>query len=254
MTPQPVHRYNGPVKNEAGHKEVLKKLSLDIGVELFGVADIVPIRGEFHLQEELKGSFHRGIALGKRVLDTVLADIEDRPTALYLHHYRQLNFFLDRAALVLAAFIRDQGFRALPIAASQIIDWDNQLGHLSHKKVGRLAGLGWIGRNNLLVHPEYGAQFRLATVLTDMPLDADRVLDRECGDCFECLAGCPAAAIRPERENFDHRACFEKLKEFRRSGIVGQFICGVCVKGCRPSNLQAVPPSGADFRRSKATP
>jgi len=234
LTPPPSGRYNGPVKDEAGHKETLRKFSLDIGIELFGVADIAPIREEFLLKEELRSGFHRGIALGKRVLDTVLADIDDRPTALYLHHYRQLNFFLDRAALRLAVFIRDRGFRALPIAASQIIDWDKQRAHLSHKKVGRLAGLGWTGRNNLLVHPEYGSQFRLATVLTDMPLEPDQALDRDCGGCFNCLAGCPAAAIGPNREDFDHLACFEKLKEFRRSGIVGQFICGVCVKACHP--------------------
>ena len=234
MTAQPARRYNGPVQNEAEHKETLRNFSRDIGIELFGVADILPIRGEFLLHEDLKNSLHRGIAIGKRVLDTVLADIDDRPTALYLHHYRQLNFFLDRSAFLLAVFIRDRGFRALPIAASQIIDWENQRAHLSHKKVGRLAGLGWIGRNNLLVHPEFGCQFRLATVLTDMPLEPDQPLDRDCGGCFNCLAGCPAAAIRPNPKDFDHFACFEKLKEFRRLGIVGQFICGVCVKACRP--------------------
>jgi ferredoxin len=222
------------VENGAENKESLRSLSLEIGVELFGVADVVPIRGELLLQENLKNSLHRGIALGKRVLDTVLADIDDRPTTLYLHHYRQLNFFLDRAAFRLAVFIRDRGFKALPIAASQIVDWENQRAHLSHKKVGRLAGLGWIGRNNLLVNPEYGSQFRLATVLTDMPLEPDQTVDRDCGGCFNCLASCPAGAIRPGWKDFNHLACFEKLKEFKRSGVVGQFICGVCVKACCP--------------------
>jgi len=234
LTPRHPRRYNESMRTEAEHAEALRKYSCEIGLELFGIADTAPISGEFLLKEELKSRFIRGIAIGKRVLDTVLADIDNRPTPLYLHHYRQLNFFLDRAALRLAVFIRDQGFSALPIAASQIVDWQNQRAHLSHKKVGRLAGLGWTGRNNLLVHPEYGSQFRLATVLTDMPLEPDRVVDGDCGGCFKCLAGCPAAAIRPDPKDFDHLACFEKLKEFRRSGIVGQFICGVCVKACRP--------------------
>lgn len=222
------------MKNEGEHKRALGDRALNLELDVFGVADITPIRGEFLLQEELRAGFDRGVVIGKRVLDTVLADINDEPTPLYLHHYRQLNFFLDRAALRLAAFIRDRGFRALPIAASQIIDWKNQRAHLSHKKVGRIAGLGWTGRNNLLVHPEYGSQFRLATVLTDMPLEPDAPLDRDCGDCHKCLAVCPAAAIRPDPGDFDHLACFEKLKEFRRSGVVGQFICGICVKACHP--------------------
>jgi epoxyqueuosine reductase len=234
LTPQPGRRYNETVKSEGMPKEILRKFSHDAGIDLFGVADIVPIRGEFLLADALKNSFDRGISIGKRVLGTVLDDIDSHPTALYLHHYRQLNFFLDRAALILAALIRDRGFRALPIAASQILDWEKQRAHLSHKKVGRLAGLGWIGRNNLLVHPEFGSQFRLATVLTDMPLEPDKPLDMDCRGCFNCLATCPAGAIRENPEDFDHVACFEKLKEFRRSGIVGQFICGVCVKACGP--------------------
>jgi epoxyqueuosine reductase len=242
LTAQAARRYNGPVKSEAVPKEALRKFSLDAGIDLFGVADIAPIRGEFLLADGLKSGLDRGISLGKRVLDTVLADIDDHPTALYLHHYRQLNFFLDRAALLLAAFIRDQGFRALPVAASQIVDWERQRAHLSHKKVGRLAGLGWIGRNNLLVHPEFGSQFRLATVLTDLPLEPDKTLDLDCGGCFNCLATCPAAAIREDPGDFNHRACFEKLKEFRRSGIVGQFICGVCVKACSPPAASPVGP------------
>jgi epoxyqueuosine reductase len=234
LTPRHARRYNEFMKTELGPKAALREYARKLEIELFGIADIAPIRGEFLLPEELRAGFDRGVAIGKRVLDTVLADIEGQPTPLYLHHYRQLNFFLDRAALQLAAFIRDSGFRALPIAASQIVDWKNQRAHISHKKVGRLAGLGWTGRNNLLVNPEFGSQFRLATVLTDMPLEPDSPLARGCGSCYQCLSVCPAAAIRPDPVDFDHLACFEKLKEFRRSGIVGQFICGVCVKACRP--------------------
>lgn len=219
---------------EAENKETLREFSRDIGIDLFGVADITEVRSEFRLKKELRDSFHRAVVLGKRVLESVLEDIDDRPTPLYFHHYRQLNFFLDRAALLLAAFIRDRGFKSLPIPASQVLDWEKQQAHLSHKEIGRLAGLGWIGRNNLLVHPEFGSQFRLVTVLTDMPLEPDQASAGDCGSCFRCLASCPAAAIKSRPEDFGHLACFEKLKEFRSSGVVGQFICGVCVKACCP--------------------
>jgi epoxyqueuosine reductase QueG len=98
--------------------------------------------------------------------------------------------------------------------------------------IGQLAGLGWIGRNNLLVNPELGSRHRLVTILTDMPLVPGRPLDRDCGDCFACLQTCPAQAIKENEEDFDHWACFDKLKEFRRQ-VVGQHICGVCVKACK---------------------
>ena len=144
-----------------------------------------------------------------------------------------MNFFLDRGALLVADEIQKRGHRPLAIAASQIIDWENQRAHLSHKHVGRAAGLGWLGRNNLLVNPELGAHFRLVTVLTDMPLEPAAPLDRDCGACRACAAACPAGAIKDARETFDHLACFETLKDFRKKGYTTQFICGICVRDCR---------------------
>ena len=120
----------------------------------------------------------------------------------------------------------------MPIPASQLLDWKKHIGHLSHKHVGVQAGLGWIGRNNLLVSPELGSRFRLVTILTDMPLEPDLPLSSDCDLCKNCLPTCPAKAIKETQAEFDHMACYEKLEEFRRSGVVSQHICGVCVKAC----------------------
>jgi epoxyqueuosine reductase QueG len=215
------------------NSESIKALAIEFEFSLCGVADITDVRKEFHLGLDFVARFDRAISLGKRLLDPVIEDIKDKPTLLYFHHYRQLNFFLDRGAFLLSSCIQDQGFQALPIPASQIIDWDKQQSHVSHKMVGRLAGLGWIGRNNLLVNPQLGSRYRLVTILTDMPLEPDEVLDKDCGECVACLATCPALAIKENKEDFDHWACFDKLKEFRRQGVVGQHICGVCIKSCR---------------------
>jgi epoxyqueuosine reductase QueG len=215
------------------NKENIRKQAFALEFSLFGVADITAIREDFHFDPDVVSSFDRAISLGKRLLDPVIEEIEDHPTRLYYHHYRQLNFFLDRAAFLLSTHIQEQGFRALPIPASQVIDWEKQRGHASHKKVGELAGLGWIGRNNLLVNPELGSRHRLITVLTDMPLEPGEPLQRDCGGCMDCLVPCPAQAIKKRKEDFEHLACFEKLKEFRKQGLVGQYICGMCVKACK---------------------
>ena len=211
----------------------------ELGVSLFGVAEISQVRDEFALPERLKDRFSQAISMGKRVVGDVLEDIQDAPTQLYFHHYRQLNFFLDRAAFLVSSRIQEMGFHALPIPASQVIDWQKQRAHLSHKKIGRMAGLGWIGRNNLLVNPDLGARFRLVTVLTDMPLEPSKPMAADCGACRKCLSTCPADAIKERREDFDHLGCFEKLKEFRRRGLVGQFICGICVKACSGTSLSS---------------
>ena len=207
---------------------------LEQGGSLFGVADIRPFKKDFlHLSGQSLDSFDSGISLAVRLSDAVLEEIEDRPTQLYFHHYRQANFFLDRVAFGLVQYIQSLGYRALPVPASQIIDWEGQKGHLSHKKVAKEAGLGWMGRNNLLVNPTYGARIRLVTVLTDIPLPHDHPLEDGCGECKKCLAVCPAGAIRERQEDFDHLKCFEQLRLFRKRDHIGQYICGVCVKACK---------------------
>lgn len=213
-------------------KAAIEAYAKELGISLFGIADISQVRDEFALPEKLRNRFGQAISMGKRLSGDVLEDIQDGPTQLYLHHYRQINFFLDRAALLVSSRIQDMGFHALPIPASQLIDWKKHRGHLSHKKIGRLAGLGWIGRNNLLVNPDFGARFRLVTVLTDMPLEPSKPMAADCGLCRKCLSVCPAGAIKERSEDFDHLGCYQKLEEFRRRGLVGQHICGICVKAC----------------------
>jgi len=211
----------------------MEAFALGLGFDLFGVADVTPLRDTFLLEPATRDLFPFAISLGKRLSGVVLDDIRDHPTAVYFHHYRQMNFFLDRGALLVADHIQKRGFRSLAIAASQIVDWEGQKAHVSHKHVGRAAGLGWFGRNNLLVNPELGSQFRLVTVLTDMPLEAGVPLARDCGPCRACISACPAGAIKETREDFDHKACYETLKEFRKKGYTSQFICGICVRDCR---------------------
>jgi len=221
------------MKREEKNYILLKNFVLAREISLFGVANIIEIRDEFLIKKDVIRYFDKGISLGYRLNDCILEEIIDKPTKLYYHHYRQVNFLLDRVALSLSSFIQRMGYKALPIPASQIIDWEKQRAHLSHKKIGMLAGLGWIGRNNLLVNPELGARFRLVTVLTDMPLKIDEPLKTDCGECRACVSVCPANAIKENPEDFDHLACFEKLKEFRKEGISNQYICGVCVKYCK---------------------
>jgi epoxyqueuosine reductase len=229
------------VTEKTNSTAVLRDDSFELGFSLFGTTDISGIRDSFLLPDNLKSRVSFAVSLGKRLVAGVLDDLVDGPTPLYFHHYRQINYFLDRGALMLASRIQDRGFRAVPIPASQVIDWTKQRAHLSHKRVGEMAGLGWIGRNNLLVTPEFGSRFRLVTVLTDMPLEAGNRSTGDCGECRKCLRACPAKAIKERREDFDHIECFKMLKEFRNKGLVGQYICGLCVKACSGRPLS--PPS-----------
>jgi len=217
----------------------VKDLALGLGFSLFGVAELPDLEElAFDLSPSTIRSLRTGIALGVQLSDGVLEDITDHPTRLYLHHYRQTNYFLDRNGWELAHAIEEMGATAMAIAASQTIDWINQRGHLSHKEVARRAGLGWIGRNNLLVTPEYGSRVRLVTILTDLPIRSDAPIDQNCGECYKCVKLCPADAIGKEPTDFDHIKCYEKLGQFKKGLNLGHYICGVCIKACQAAAIK----------------
>ncbi len=214
------------------NQEAIRNYALNLGVSLIGVCDFNKVfKKDFLLPEKILARFPFAIALAVKLSRAVLAEIEDHPTKLYFHHYKVVNYLLDAQALRLANFIESQKYSALPIPASQTIDWEKQRGHISHKRIAIAAGLGWLGRNNLLVTPEYGAQVRLATILTDLPLMPNEAKDFSCGDCYACLNACPVGAIKERPEDFDSLKCFSLLKEFQKK-YVSQYICGLCVKAC----------------------
>lgn len=222
------------MEKEKNYKR-LKKLATDLGVVAFGVCDINKEKNNFSLSPEVAKDLDYAVSIVVRLSRKILNEITDKPTRLYFHHYRQANALLDHVAMRVTNFIQQQGFGALPIPASQIVDWEKQTAHLSHKKIAQMAGIGWLGRNNLIVHPRYGSQIRLVTILTDMPLKVDKKLKTTCAKCKTCVITCPAGAIKESQKDFDHQVCFEKLKFFQRQRYVDQYICGICVKAC-PGN------------------
>lgn len=211
----------------------LKEFAVNQGADLFGVADISGIKDSFLLSPKILNKFDKAICIGIRLSESVLEEMEGGPTRLYSYHYRAVNLLLDQLALRVNNLIQSKGYSALPVPTTQILDWQKQSAHLSHKRLGVLAGLGWIGRNNLLVNKELGSQLRLVSVLTDMPLKLDSPEQNDCKSCFLCVTMCPAGAIKDKPEDFDHLKCFEKLKGFQKQRLCEQYICGVCMQACR---------------------
>ncbi len=204
-----------------------------VGADLVGLADMSLYDREIlGFEGDIRPRFPFAISFGLLVPKGVLDTLTDGPTLFYLHHYRQVNYRLDTIAYELAKEIESMGFAALPFAASQMVDWQSQRGHISHKHVAVLAGLGWIGRNNLLINRRFGGRVRYNTILTDMPLSPDTPALFGCGDCMACLSSCPATAIQRDPADFDHRGCFAMLRTFRSKRNLGHHICGLCVKAC----------------------
>ena len=115
---------------------------------------------------------------------------------------------------------------------------------MAHKSVAVLAGLGFVGKSGLFLSTQYGSKVRLATILTDMPLQSELpVIENGCGDCQACQKACPAGAIfgtlptTDGERNFDPEKCSRYMKEHFQDIGRGS-VCGVCIKVCPKNKLR----------------
>lgn len=187
------------------------------------------------------------ITLVYKLSDAVLKTIENRPSMAYFQHYRAVNAKLDSLCLDTIRFIEDKGYNAFPIAASQSTNDDKSAyrGIFAHKTGACLSGLGYIGKNALLYTKEFGSKVRLATVLTDMPLERQReIITGGCGDCDICKKACPAGAISGinyevgmDRDDFfSAEKCSSNMKTYKDIGRGA--VCGICIKVCPKNRLK----------------
>ena len=227
---------------ETGLTAAAKRKARTLGADLFGVADLALARDLPTEPADLFDGMKRAAVVGVKLLDAVVEQCTDGPTLLYEQHYHQVNARLDAIADGLARFLEGKGGRALPIPASQMLDRAKLTAHVSHKALGRLAGLGWQGKSLLLVNPRIGPRFRMAAVLTDLDLTPAKPLKNRCGSCRACTEACPASAIRgvstrshyaSREEALDFAKCASMCMEVfaKRPGFTKP-VCGVCVRVC----------------------
>lgn len=216
----------------------LTALAKEYGADLVGFCDL----GYAPIQSLSNARYALSIAV--KLSDGILKTIENAPSFVYFQHYRTANALLDTIAFKLSRRIEENGYLAIPIAASQSLGKNNPYcGILPHKTAAVLSGLGFVGKSGLFLSEKYGSKVRLATILTDMPLQSELpIIENGCKDCKLCMQACPAGAIYGElpktngERNYDAEKCSKYMKEHFQDVGRGS-VCGICIKVCPKNKL-----------------
>lgn len=116
-----------------------------------------------------------------------------------------------------------------PIEARAYVD----TGPVLERVYAQYGGIGWIGKNSCVIHPELGSWIFLGEIICDLPLDVDEPSYDQCGSCSLCIQSCPTQAI-VEPGVVDSNRCISYLTIEHRGDVPAEMHTGIGthVYGC----------------------
>ena len=143
-------------------------------------------------------------------------------------HYIGLRASLD----AIGEFLRAQGWRA------EVLVDDNRL---VDRAAAVRAGIGWWGKNTMVLTPKYGPWILLGSVVTDALIETTQPMERSCGTCSACIPACPTNAIVAPGV-LDARLCLAAILqapgdiplELREAVGDRLYGCDDCLDACPP--------------------
>ena len=228
-------------------EERIKQIIGDNERYIIGFANLTGL-----VPDNYKG-FNYAVVIGKKLDDTIIDAIVSGPTPEYCRHYEKTNHLLSVLIHKISGELTANHISAIviePTVSDGELDDDyyNTLRtDFSHKMAATRAGLGWIGKTALFISEKFGPRLRLATILTDYPLDcsAEPIIESRCGSCQICVQKCPAQAANGKLWNIDVDRdefynpfkCREKCLELSWKKMKKHTsICGICIAVCPRGN------------------
>ena len=137
---------------------------------------------------------------------------------------------LTKIAYDFAKASKKLGFKTLPLPAKGCPTDDRFLNAVfSYKHAAQAAGLGYFGRNSLMISPDFGPRFRLSVCLTEAALKPTPAAGffRECENCAICVENCPSGALSESEGDEPY-----KINKFACSAFRKASDCSECMRLC----------------------
>ena len=148
--------------------------------------------------------------------------------AIYGQEYSRLNKALDETTMRIAKEIN--GLRIPATFSGDNIEHVEEYyapAVFSHRVAAELAGIGWRGKNELIINPRYSCAIRLSSVITSLPLERTLPLEMDCGNCQACSNACSFLRLKDKLTNYR-----EQCMHYMDSLGVLSGVCGKCIKAC----------------------
>ena len=264
--------------SKSKYAEQIKQKALDLGFSACGIAAVQKLdEEEVHLKSYLDRNFHGQMGymanhFEKRLNPALLVPGAKSVVVVLL------NYFPDKIqqkndAPIISKYAYGKDYHVvLKDKLKQLFDWiDSEIAPIQgraftdsapvlEKAWAVKAGLGWIGKNGMLLNKEFGSFFFIGELIIDLELEYDSPnIKNHCGTCSNCLDACPTKSL-VSPSVLDSRRCIsyltielkedipEELKPLLNNRIFG---CDICQDVC-PWNRKLKPHITPEFNPSEA--
>ena len=101
---------------------------------------------------------------------------------------------------------------------------------LDEKLLAYNCGLGFFGKNNLLINKRLGSCFNIGIILTDLKIDGDKIVNYNCGNCNLCIKACPNKAL--DNGILNQKKCLSYLTQKKNLENNEEINFNNCIYGC----------------------
>lgn len=240
-------------------KTQIKARAAELGFAACGITDASAPTSHAHYVDWLERNYHANMqwmarpdAIEKRGdLSQVLAEVKS--VICVAMHYRTEENWDEAEYGKVARYARGTDYHEfMPQRLRELLNWIGSqtpcngrvyvdTGPLLERDLARRAGLGWIGKNTLLMSRELGSYFLIGEILLDiaLPIDAPHIA-QFCGSCTRCLDACPTQAFEaPGVLNANKCISYQTIENRERTPeplrqLMGDWIfgCDVCQEVC----------------------